>query len=584
MRRLTLTIVLAAATALSVAAPALSDPIYPLGVSQRDIVSGLYQADAPHWCCWMGPQTVLDLPAPAGADVVVITILVPSYAVVRGGTAITAYFDGVRSSRACCFVEGVSQTAFVIPHPQARARRLTVRLVPSTHFIPARRGLNHDTRTLSVLLRSVIVENTVTGQRYLDGVPVVEGPNRTQILMRNVLFTLVGLVSLALTVRRLALGWVLLVLTAPFGLSGVTVLGVFAGVVWARRVSLRPIADARVLTIAALVALLSLVMLASAFRAHFVSPALYRTGIFAAYLPAFLLAAFAYRCDPEPLWLRRTLVAVTILVSGLALLQLRYGSPESMLLHGHVVTRIAGPLEGPNQLGAFLEVVLPLLFAFAVAEKMRLEEGVALVIGAVALLCTYSRAGIVACALAFVVVLALRVPARRIVLAVVFVAWLAAAGVVIHAAESQTRFAYVGGLGTHAELWHEAIAMWRTRPLLGVGPGNYELLVSSSLPGVRTHPNEYYLQSLCEEGVIGLALLLALVAGSVYALSGRRDALAMGMLAVVIAFAFHQLVDGLWLYPKVGDVYWVLLGIAAIPTRSQYTSPTLGYSNSPSTS
>jgi len=30
----------------------------------------------------------------------------------------------------------------------------------------------------------------------------------------------------------------------------------------------------------------------------------------------------------------------------------------------------------------------------------------------------------------------------------------------------------------------------------------------------------------------------------------------------VLAFALHQIVDSLLLYPKIGDMYWALLGIA----------------------
>jgi len=42
---------------------------------------------------------------------------------------------------------------------------------PSTFFIPAARGLNNDTRELTVLLQRVTVLDSATGRQYLVRVP-----------------------------------------------------------------------------------------------------------------------------------------------------------------------------------------------------------------------------------------------------------------------------------------------------------------------------------------------------------------------------------------------------------------------------
>ncbi len=550
-------------------------PMYPDGVSERDVVSGLYHADA-GWCCWIGKSATLELPVPAGANVVVVTFLIPSFATARAGTVLTASFDGVAVPAACCFHEGVYQAAFDIPTVTAKDRRVTLRLTPSTHFVPAQRGMNSDRRTLSILLRSVVVENTLTGARYSDGVPMLKSVSAL-VFVWYLIVALTGLVTLVLSLRRPALGWVMLLVTAPFGFAGVTMLCVAAAFLW-QRLSLRPLLDRRMVAMTIAFAALVIVMLLSALHAAYRGAALNATMYTAAYFPAFVIAAFAYRTDPDPKLLRSVLAYLTIVVSALALVQVAFGSPESLLLDGHTLRRVAGPLEGPNQLGAFLGLTLPLLLALVLRSRVRSEELVAFAIGAVALVLTFSRAGLVACVLACVLVLLLRLPRPAIVLGAVAALWLTVAfavmvdamripnteGTMSRLFPERITDPYNGGLGTRDALWHGALAMWRAHRLLGVGPGNYELEVSQLVPGVRTHPNNYYLQALAEDGILGLLAFLLLIGTTVLVLYGRSEALCIGVLAIVIAFSFHQLLDGLLIYPKVGNMYWILVGLATL--------------------
>ncbi len=551
-------------------------PIYPDGVSRRDVISGLYQADA-GWCCWVGKSAVLELPVPAGANTVVVTFLIPSFATVPSGTAIAASLDGRAVPAACCFHEGVYQAAFGIPTVAAKDRRVMLRLTPSTHFVPAQRGMNSDRRTLSILLQSVVVEDTVTGQRYSDGVPIVKSVS-AQVVVWYLIVVLTGLVTLVLSLRRAALGWVMLLVTAPFGFAGVTMLCVAAAFLW-QRLSLRPLLDRRMVAMTIAFAVLVLVMLLSASHAAYRGAALSATMYTAAYFPAFVIAAFAYRVDPDPKLLRSVLAYVTIVVAALALAQLVYGSPESLRLDGHTVRRVAGVLEGPNQLGAFLGLTLPLLLALVLRSRVRAEELAAFAIGGIALVLTFSRAGLAACILACALVLLFQLPRPAIILGAVAALWLTVATAVMVDAmripdtegtmsrlfPERITDPYNGGLGTRDALWHGALAMWRAHQLLGVGPGNYELEISQLVPGVRTHPNNYYLQALAEDGVLGLLAFLLLIGTTVLVLYGRSEALCIGVLAVVIAFAFHQLLDGLLMYPKVGNMYWILVGLATLP-------------------
>jgi O-antigen ligase len=127
--------------------------------------------------------------------------------------------------------------------------------------------------------------------------------------------------------------------------------------------------------------------------------------------------------------------------------------------------------------------------------------------------------------------------------------------------------AYAGGVGDRHALWQAALRMWRAHPLLGVGAGNYELeLDAYGAPGIRTHANSWFLQSLAEGGLALFAATIALLATILWSF-GRR--LRSGSPWVVAAFAasvaltLHQIADYLVFYPKVGGAWWLLLGVAA---------------------
>ncbi|MGH7737435.1 MAG: O-antigen ligase family protein [Candidatus Tyrphobacter sp.] len=537
---------------------------YPEGISSRDVVGGLYAAGQSGWCCWIGAKAKLSIPVPARANAVIVTILIPSYAAKPGGTAIEASFDGVRVSRVCCFGEGTSQVAFNLPRTSAVNRRVLLELTPSTHFVPKALGMNGDERVLSVLLSSVVVENMVSGERYLDGAPRrVRGINEFGY---RLLLILVGVVTLALTLRRRAFAWVALLVTSPFGLSAIAALGAIVALV-VRRSNWRALAVQRRLWLVALAFVLFVIsVVVSGLRAQYRHAAAAELVNVLAYLVTFYAAVRAFRSDPDRDLLRVWLGILTAVVAGIALLQPWYGATESRMFFGHDVVRVAGLLEGPNQLGAFLGLSLPLLFSLALGRRLRGIDTIAFLLGGAAVLLTFSRAGILACLLACILVVVLRMRRRAVVFVIVALVWIGAGLVTVHDATlpSSARQGiddYNGGLGTRPALWHGALQMWHTQPALGIGPGNYELRISRYAPGVRTHANGYYLQLLAEQGIVGLVFYALLVLATIVALASRRNALAIGVLAVVIAFAFHQLVDGLLIYPKIGDLYWTLVGI-----------------------
>ena len=294
------------------------------------------------------------------------------------------------------------------------------------------------------------------------------------------------------------------------------------------------------------------------------------------YLALFSVAAVTAYAQTERdetlLW--RTICGATIVVCALALAQELHGATSAVLVGTRAIARIAGPLEGPNQLAGFLELVAPLAFARALASRADRLAWATLATAVLADVLTLSRAGVFGLVVGLVVVVALRpqtgaMKRRGIAIAAAVVVALAA---IVNRLGVGSRFASVGetvrdnGLATRPQLWAAARALWWHDPGLGVGAGNYELLLPSvGLVGVRTHANSLYLQSLAEGGIALVAAVVWTLFAAI-ALCVRyapRNTFVLGVAAATCAFAAHQIFDDLFFFPKVGGLWWLFLGTAA---------------------
>jgi putative inorganic carbon (hco3(-)) transporter len=297
---------------------------------------------------------------------------------------------------------------------------------------------------------------------------------------------------------------------------------------------------------------------------------------------AFFVAAFlCYSLDGEDAPLLGAAAIAAIAVSLSALAQEIIGAPSGLYIGSAIVPRIAGLLEGPNQLSGYCEIAVAILGAWSLVRRSLLVD-VALGLTVCADVLTFSRAGWVGLAIvAAVLAFAGGRDAMRALWAGIagLVAGLAGAGWwAIYAHNPGVLRAtlepslYAGGVGNRSELWHAAWRMWRNNPILGVGAGNFELaLPQYGVCGVRTHANSWYLQSLAEGGIVLFAATIALVvtiAASFanalrHAASRISSPWILAALAATLALALHQVVDYLVFYPKVGGAWWLLLGTAA---------------------
>lgn len=395
------------------------------------------------------------------------------------------------------------------------------------------------------------------------------------------------------SVRRPSYGVVALIALLPFGfphyigdttigLDKVALLANAAGLLLGRR-------DARVLggnTARVLLACGVGVVVATALSivdAHYRAPVLRETLKAAQYVALFAVVLIAVAADANDRAIRIALVATTIVVSVLALAQELIGAPSGLWYDNFPIPRIAGPLEGPNQLAAYLGLLLAVITAYAIRRPKAPFELVALGLGSAALVLTISRAGVAASLAGIIVVLVASKGSerRRAVLAVaggaiagcaVIASWGFTAARSFQGVKVLDRFGSAAptnapaSLGTREQLWHAALFLWRTHPIFGIGAGNFEReLGIAGFPQLHTHANSLYLQALAEGGIVLAVATIALVFVSIAAFArGPFSApLVAGALGASIGLAAHQVFDLLVFFPKVGETWWIVLALGA---------------------
>jgi O-antigen ligase len=555
-------------------------PVFPPGLSDgtRDpsgaVIHGLYPGGDEGGCCWLADTAALRVLPPAEADSLIVTIFVPDYAPFRARPeGLDVRIESGPSEHFCCFGPGIHQFAVRLS-PHRTAHPILLFIAARVSFVPAQIGINQDPRRLSVLFRRI-------DYRDATGLPIVTSIGGTAATAASpiVALSFVALFVLAVwaTRRRPVWGLALLIVAAPlggdvsFGASSLSLYkailpGVILGSIGrgAWRELLR---DRRARFVFAAVLAVVFACALSAFHATFRVPVIRETLKWLEYAVTFAVAYVAFRSDSDARVARFSIIAIAVLVCSLALAQEFGGSPEGVFVAGHAIPRIAGPLEGPNQLAAWLEIAT----AVVLTSVVQLSNGAVVVVAALTILTsllTFSRGGAIGL-LASISVVATRlyVRQRTAVVVVLTATALAIAAVgwrlLFHAPGSGAADSFNGGLGTRAQLWSAALEMFRSSPLIGVGAGNYEMLLDRyGLIGVHTHANSWYLQGLAEGGIVMLCAILLLVGASLAAFLKSREPFAVAALAATVALSVHQIADDVVFYPKVALIWFLLMGIA----------------------
>jgi putative inorganic carbon (hco3(-)) transporter len=292
------------------------------------------------------------------------------------------------------------------------------------------------------------------------------------------------------------------------------------------------------------------------------------------YLMFFVLAFLVIQAVGGSLRRAVALVDVAVAAGGVAAVL-----GLANFLAGTGVQRASGPILDPNDFAFLLAVTVPLAIyriQSATERWRRVLAVVGLLAMLAAMLATLSRGGL----LGLLVPAAWALATRRLTVRWAAVAIVAAAVIVLLAfqlmpakldtALHQKRHVAESNVDSRLVAWKVALAEFRSAPLLGVGPGNYEgrflefgLPVGSTNEGIATTHNAL-LNILAELGGPGLALFLAYLLMAWRRLRRRlpgdpavdalRSALAAGFLAALVGSMFltEQFYAPLWLLPALG--------------------------------
>jgi O-antigen ligase len=262
------------------------------------------------------------------------------------------------------------------------------------------------------------------------------------------------------------------------------------------------------------------------------------------------------------------------------------------------VPRIASTLSHPNVAAILLELSLPLLIAWiwTAARPWRALLALGALGNLLAMVLTFSRAGIVAGLVALAVMAGVSVAhgERRRLLTLGFVALgvpavlicaaLTAPGldrrltaeltaVTLHQASSNAQ-------PTRFEYWRVATDMLRDYPWLGVGPDNYRWRFASYSgvldDNLGVHAHNQYIEALADTGILGLLTLSWLLACLIRAaIAGVRSCAATAglagvddwpwraaLLASLSAWLVHAVLDDFERFWPASVAFWLIAGLS----------------------
>lgn len=312
------------------------------------------------------------------------------------------------------------------------------------------------------------------------------------------------------------------------------------------------------------------------------------------YAGAFCITAVSVRSTADAMRVATVLFISSSVVGLDGLWQSFTGAPDVFkAADGTLIPRIASTLEGPNQFGAYLETVIPVLLSvllFARLHRIAFIAG-ALLLGLLTsdLLLTFSRGAFWACAAGSIFVVAAYIWARRnadeltlavlpkrgaVVAASVALFVIPVASAVLSPDALKHEFlatpTATASMGVRGQLWSCAESLIASSPVFGVGAGNFAdrnascaLRLDAAWHGSA---NNWYLETAADLGAAGLALLAVFLGAMLWRARGAElwsDPVAVGAYGALLAIVLHGFVDDIMPFPKAALAFFIV--IAMIP-------------------
>jgi putative inorganic carbon (hco3(-)) transporter len=283
-----------------------------------------------------------------------------------------------------------------------------------------------------------------------------------------------------------------------------------------------------------------------------------------------LLYAVAYHATNDEKH-RRTLVWICMAVFFVIVLREARNFSESSSFNYD--KRAAGPFWmaglGPNHFAAFVvhyaAVALGLSF-FIENRWQRWFLWLTSVVALPPLFFAYSRGAYIAALLVLFVYGLLKKRSLLVLLVVVGICWQTLLPHTVVERISMTENSE-GQLESSAAdrvvLWDDAVALFKSSPVVGVGLSGFGL---SHVGGMYTSVHNLYLETLAEQGVIGLLFLIAVMLRALF--SGFRlfwrgqkpfdRGLGLGFTGCVLAAMVTNVFGDRWSYFEIGAYFWLL--------------------------
>ncbi|HEX6508157.1 MAG TPA: O-antigen ligase family protein, partial [Chloroflexota bacterium] len=285
------------------------------------------------------------------------------------------------------------------------------------------------------------------------------------------------------------------------------------------------------------------------------------------------------------------LVAAGALVGVIGLGQLALHRDLSAV-PGTSIERVQALYGSPDNLGLLLDRVVPFWFAVALVARFGRQfrllwwaVGVVLVI---VLLLTFSVGAWIAVALSCLLVLALARPWGRWVAVACILVVAAGIGVKSHSVARAFNSGHANSTQTRLWVWQSSLHMLHDRPVLGIGPDNFQRYYAPTrrqdrwqrvcVPGrgymepgagaepCLSHPHDEFLDFWLSAGVLGLVsyLWLLYVFWNVAIRLGSRArfrddrAAILGTMAAMAASVIHGLIDNSYFLVDLSLLFWLL--------------------------
>jgi O-antigen ligase len=294
----------------------------------------------------------------------------------------------------------------------------------------------------------------------------------------------------------------------------------------------------------------------------------------------FFAIALTVRSRSQVMWVLSGVAVQAAILGVVAMWEWRNGGSEVGFITdtGALVGRVTAGFGHPNALGGFLVLLVPLIAGAALlTRRWRLLFVAAAIVAVTGVYLTFSRGALLGLVAVPLVLLGFR---RSLLVAPL----LLVLALTLTPDLLQERFATSSVRGpeaaTRVDIWRTAASIWAADPVLGAGPGSFpERYATVRVPGKQYLPSTQFeppphahnlgLQALAEQGIIGLAALLAVLSAAVLSLMRARGSpqpwvrvTALALLAALVAFAVHNVFD-VTLLERSGQEVWALLGLAS---------------------